>query len=73
MMTCLRDWWRGYSDADIRRVEIKLSRMPGPGGYIPLSGRELKALCKNTRLTAISEEVWNGRLGTDLGLTRNRV
>jgi hypothetical protein len=40
----LRDWWRGYSEADVLSVCAKLKRETRPGAVIPITQREEKAL-----------------------------
>lgn len=44
-MKRLRDWWRGYTDADIASVEAKLSVDPaGPGRVTWVTDAEMRAL-----------------------------
>lgn len=44
--TWLRDWWRGYSDADVMTLLAKLEKGKGmkPGSTIKLTSGEAKAL-----------------------------
>ena len=39
----LRDWWRGYSDADIASAAEKMSKQVGPGQWTEVTDREFKA------------------------------
>lgn len=40
----LRDWWRGYSDADQERAVLKIAHGDNrPGSMIPLSCAEMRA------------------------------
>ena len=40
----IRDWWRGYSDADVASVCRKMSENSRLGAVIPITERESKAL-----------------------------
>jgi uncharacterized protein YbjT (DUF2867 family) len=42
----LRDWWRGYTDDDIRTLAAKLREPRPPGGTVPLTSREWRAFKK---------------------------
>jgi hypothetical protein len=39
----LRDWWRGYSDADLRSLYWKLDEVAPAGSIIQLTNREYAA------------------------------
>jgi hypothetical protein len=41
----LRDWWRGYSQEDVRSLMEKLHTPSKSGALIPLTKREHAALC----------------------------
>lgn len=44
MRQWLRDWWRGYSDADVRNVAAKMRvAFREPGGVTPMTRAELRA------------------------------
>jgi len=43
-MRWLRDWWRGYSEADVLSVCAKMTNDARPGAVIPITTREQKAL-----------------------------
>jgi len=40
----LRDWWRGYSWADVESVHRKMYENRRPGAVIPVTDREMRAL-----------------------------
>ena len=44
-----RDWWRGYSEADVESAILKIHANRIPGTIIPVTGREMAALVKDER------------------------
>lgn len=44
--TAIRDWWRGYSDADIASAAQKMRGPHRPGGILRVTNRELRAIVK---------------------------
>jgi len=47
-MSWLRDWWRGWSDEDLRSYREKVGKgLPQPGSMTPLTMRELRAGTQN--------------------------
>jgi hypothetical protein len=47
--TRLRDWWRGYSEADVESVRNKIHANRIPGTIIPITAREQKAISSDAR------------------------
>lgn len=40
----IRDWWRGYTTADILSIRLKMNEDLRPGDLVPVTSGELKAL-----------------------------
>lgn len=40
----IRDWWRGYSDADIASLRAKFEANRRPYAVIPVTNAEMRAL-----------------------------
>jgi hypothetical protein len=45
----VKDWWRGYSDADRLSAMAKMSGDKSPGGLIYVTEREMRALADEQR------------------------
>ena len=43
LIVVVRDWWRGYTDADIASMREKYSRLAAPGQMIEITDAELRA------------------------------
>ena len=41
----IRDWWRGYSEADVDSLLAKLQGERRPYAIIPITAREMRAIC----------------------------
>ena len=50
--TWLRDWWRGYSDADVMTLLAKMEKGKSmkPGSVIELTNREARAMHKGAQM-----------------------
>lgn len=57
----LRDWWRGYSDADMQSLDLKLLQSAGskPGSLTYLSPSEMAAF-EATRRSKVQTFDWDG-------------
>lgn len=49
LLTRLRDWRRGYSDADVKSVSEKMRFDFRPGQWVEVPGKEFKALRASDR------------------------
>ena len=48
-----RDWWRGWSDADLASVRVKMASPKKPGEVSWLTAREWRAFVANDPLLGI--------------------
>jgi len=44
----IRDWWRGYSQADLDSYRAKMAEPTWLGKVIPVTKRELRAMMDNS-------------------------
>jgi hypothetical protein len=44
ILRAVRDWWRGYSFADLESVHRKMHENRRPGAVIPVTDGEMRAL-----------------------------
>jgi hypothetical protein len=52
----LSDWWRGYSDEDVRSAHDRLAADCRPGALIFMTHRELRAVVATTFVCPNAEE-----------------
>lgn len=44
----LRDWWRGYTDADMESARAIFARTYPPGAFIEISQGEMRAIASSS-------------------------